>query len=103
MLTVGSIVLILLGICLVQLKPLHWPQTREHSRPCLRQEHRIVAHPDAQLHLTMLRRAEKFPIACQCSYRVCDGFYHYIVVRHFQKNIGRLGWTGCIGALRALA
>jgi len=40
----------------VQLEPLHWPQAGEHSRLCLRQEHRIVLHPDAQLHLTICSR-----------------------------------------------
>ena len=40
----------------VQLDPLHWLQAGEHSKLCLRHEHRMVLHPDLKLHLTMCRR-----------------------------------------------
>ena len=40
----------------VQLDPLHWLQAGEHSKLCLRYEHRMVPYPDLKLHLTMCRR-----------------------------------------------
>ena len=40
----------------MQLDPLHFPHAGKQSMLCLRQEHRLVLHPVAKLHLTMRKR-----------------------------------------------